>query len=73
MLGDQLWKNPFLTHFSHTFGARLAHFFQAFWDFEQQKQATTDSKRAKTTCFGIPHGLGSFLVKNISCASNGPR
>ena len=33
--------------------------------FGGPKGATTGSKRAKNTCFGIPCGLGSFLKKAI--------
>ena len=59
------WKNAFLTLFSPIFGPKIAHFRGILGFLKGQNRATTSSKRAKNTCFGIPRGLGSFL-KNKS-------
>ena len=53
--------DPFFTHLWSQIGPDLRH----FGIFEGPKPATTGSKRAKTTCFGIPRGLVSFLEKVI--------
>ena len=56
IFGKMPFFDPFLTH---------QPIFKAFWDFRGggAKRATTRSKCAKDTCFGIPPGLGSFLKK----------
>ena len=53
--------DPFLTHFL----SQNSPFSRHFGSFGGPKQATTSSKRAKNTCFGIPCGLESFLKKDI--------
>ena len=53
--------NPFLTYFWSQNGRMSRH----FGIFGGPKRATTGSKRAKNTCFGILRGLGSFLKKII--------
>ena len=57
---------------THIFDAFLTHFWSQNSPFSRHfgisggpKRATTSSKRAKNTCFGIPCGAGSFLKKII--------
>ena len=52
--------HPFLTHFWSPKGLFSRH----LGTFGGLKQATMGSKRAKTTCFGIPQVLGSLFEKN---------
>ena len=62
-LGSFLEKHifdPFLTHF-----CPKSPFSRHFGVLGGPKWATTGSKRAKNTCFGIPCGPGSFLKKVI--------
>ena len=53
--------DPFLTHFL----SQNSPFSRHFGILGGPKRATTSSKHAKNTCFGIPCGLGSFLKKQI--------
>ena len=61
-LGSFLEKHifdPFLTHFV----SQNTPFSMHFGILGGPKRATTSSKRAKKTCFGIPRGPWSFLKK----------
>ena len=63
-LGSFLEKHifdPFLTHFL----SQNSLFSRHFGLLGGPKRATTSSKRAKNTCFGIPCGARSFLKKVI--------
>ena len=63
-LGSFLEKHifdPFLTHFL----SQNNPFSRYFGILGGPQQATTSSKRAKNTCFGIPCGPRSFLKKVI--------
>ena len=63
-LGSILEKHifdPFLTHFLSQNSPLSRHFGLS----RGPKRATTSSKRAKNTCFGIPCGPRSFLKKVI--------
>ena len=53
--------DPFLTHF----WSRNSPFSRHLGILGGPKRATTSSKRAKNTCFGIPCGPRSFLKKAI--------
>ena len=53
--------DPFLTRFASQKGPFSRH----FGIFGGLKRATGGSKQAKTTCFGIPRGLGATLVTAI--------
>ena len=63
-LGSVLEKHifdPFWTHF----WSQNTPFSRHFGILGGPQRATTSSKRAKNTCFGIPCGPGSFLKKVI--------
>ena len=53
--------HPLLTFF----GPQKRPFSSHFAIFRGQKRATKGSKQAKTTCFGIPRGLGQILKTAI--------
>ena len=53
------WFDPFSTHF----WSQNSPFSRHFGIFGGTKWATTSSKRSKSTCFSVKHGLGSFLRK----------
>ena len=53
--------DPFWTHF----WSQNSPFSRHFGILGGPKRATTSSKRAKNTCFGIPCGPGSLLKKVI--------
>ena len=61
--------DPFLTHF----WSQNVPFSRHFGTLGGPRWATTSSKRAKTTCFGIPRGLESFLEKIFFFPPGGPR
>ena len=60
--------SPFLTHFL----LQQNSFSRHFGISGGPKRATTSSKRAKNTCFGIPCGPGSCLKKSNFFARGGP-
>ena len=69
-LGSFLEKHicdPLLTHLLSHSCLQNNPFSRHFGILRGPKPATTSSKRAKNTCFGIPCGLGSFLKKVIFC------
>ena len=55
--------DPFLTHFL----SQNSPFSRHFGILGGPQRATTSSKRAKNTCFGIPCGPRSFLKKVFFC------
>ena len=59
-LGNSIF-DPLLTHFL----SRNSPFSRNFGTSGGSKLATTSSKHAKNTCFGIPCGPGSFLKKKV--------
>ena len=62
-LGSFLEKhilNPFLTHFL----SQNSPFLRHFGILGGPKRATTSSKHAKNTCFGVPCDAGSFFKES---------
>ena len=70
-LGSFLEKHIFDLFMTH-FLSQNSPFSRHFGILGGPKRATTSSKHAKNTCFGIPCGLGSFLKKVIFFAPGGP-
>ena len=56
------WFDPFST----LFWSQNSPFSRHFGISGGPKWATTTSKRSKSTCFSVKHGLGSFLVPSES-------